>query len=524
MKILAFKPGHDGSIAILENGNLMLSLEAEKNSFERHESLTSEIVLGALSKINDIPDVIAVGGWLKGSGSPISESDIGAGYIGINRIIDEYSYFCGKKVKKFSSSHERSHILCSYGMSPFEQGKPCYVLVWEGILGDFYEIDEVLNITHIGKVMNQPGVKYSVPYWIAQNFIRDGSKLSVAGKMMALAGFSEHVNMNKREIELIDFIVNSPEDIWKLKAQDFAWSPFLGIGVESQEFKNLARKISDYIFNQFYEFAKNNLPKRIPLLIGGGCGLNCEWNTKWKESSLFQDVFIPPCTNDSGSAIGTAIDAQFYYSGIAKIEWDVYSGENFVEDINFENLRELYEIYELNYYEIADFISKGNIVAWVQGKYEIGPRALGNRSLLANPLNSEMCNKLNRIKQRENYRPIAPVCLEEDVSTLFQWCGSNSPYMLFFQKLKTDKLPAITHVDGSARVQTVNFHQNEKLYKLIKKFKEITGYGVLCNTSLNFPGNGFINEMSDLIRCCRLRDVDAFVVNNIFYLPKSKSY
>ncbi len=517
MKILSFKPGHDGSVALVENGALIFSLEAEKNSFERYESLTPNIVLDAMSYMKETPDVVAISGWLKGSETSFSITELEAGYFGTEpkKIISEQSLFCGKNVNRFSSSHERSHLMCSYGMSPFEQGKPCYVLVWEGLLGDFYEIDENLNILHLGKVMKQPGVKYSCLYWVADNFSFKGSKFSTAGKLMALTSFSDHSDLNEDELKVIKFILDYSGDIWQLKSKDFHWSKFLNIGVKSKEFKNLAGKASDYIFNIFYEFAKENLTKKLPLLISGGCGLNCDWNTKWKNSSLFEDVFVPPCSNDSGSAIGTAIDAQFYYSGNAKINWSVYAGETFIENVNAKNE---YDIYDLDYQQVAEFIKNNHVIAWVQGKYKIGPRALGNRSLLAAPFEDKMRGRLNKIKQRESYRPIAPVCLEEDVSKYFEWEGSSS-YMLFFQKVKTDKLKA-THIDNTARLQTVNIWENQQLYNLLIEFKLITGFSVLCNTSLNFSGAGFINKMSDLIKFCQLREIDGFVVNSKFYLRK----
>ncbi|MDF5736630.1 MULTISPECIES: carbamoyltransferase C-terminal domain-containing protein [unclassified Nostoc] len=519
MKIISLKPGHDGSIAFLNNGHLVFCLEGEKNSFDRNHTLTPNLVLDAMSYLENIPDVLAIGGWIKGPYAEVMISDRDAEYYGIDpkNIISNKSTFFGENIARFSSSHERSHVMCSYGMSHFEQGQPCYVLIWEGRLGDFYKIDKDLNITHIGKVLTQPGVRYSCAYWVANNFSGEGLRLSTAGKLMALTSFSDHSFPNDEEMKIIKFIADYQGEVWRLTRKDFEWSPFLNSGVESHIFKNMSGKFSDYIFNIFYEYAKNNLTEKLPLLISGGCGLNCDWNTKWKNCGLFSDVFVPPCSNDSGSAIGTAVDAQFYYSGNAKINWNVYAGEEFIEDVD---CRDKFEIYDLNYHQVADFIKSDRVIAWIQGKYEIGPRALGNRSLLAAPFNEQMRDRLNQIKQRESYRPIAPVCLEEDVSKYFDW-SDPSPYMLYFQKLKTGKLKAITHVDNTARVQTVNSSQNEKLHKLLMEFKVLTGFGVLCNTSLNFPGAGFINEMSDLIRYCQLRGIDGFVVNDKFYLPKN---
>ncbi len=508
MKIISFNPDHDGSIVCLHDGNLVFSLEAEKNAHERHTSLKPDLIFNAMSNLETVPDVLAIGGWHKGSE---------AGYYGIepSSIISRESIFMGNKVKRFASSHERSHIMGAYGMSPFEQGKPCYVLVWEGTLGDFYKIDKDLNITHIGKALNQPGLKYSCFYWIAKTSWW-GNDFSVAGRLMALASFSDYSSLNEEEMKLIEFILKN--DRWKISWKDFEWSSFFNIGVESTAFKNFAGKMSNYLFNIFYEFAKKNLTEQLPLLISGGCGLNCDWNTQWKNCGLFPEVFVPPCANDSGSAIGTAVDAQFYYTGNAKINWDVYAGEEFIENAD---VKDKFTVYDLNYEQVADFLNQNHVIAWVQGRYEIGPRALGNRSLLAAPFNEKIRDRLNQIKQREDYRPVAPVCLEEDVSEHFEWSGP-SPYMLFFQKLKTDQLKAVTHVDNTARVQTISAHQNPELHQLLTEFKRLSGFGVLCNTSLNFSGTGFINQMSDLVSYVQERALDGFVVNDKFYLPKNK--
>jgi hydroxymethyl cephem carbamoyltransferase len=151
----------------------------------------------------------------------------------------------------------------------------------------------------------------------------------------------------------------------------------------------------------------------------------------------------------------------------------------------------------------------------MNGRCEIGPRALGNRSLLAAPFKLEMKARLNRIKQREDFRPIAPICLEEDVEKHFQWSGP-SPHMLYFQKVRDQNLKAIIHVDNTTRVQTVREDENPKIHALLRRFRDKTGTGVLCNTSLNYHGNGFINRTSDLYGFCKTHGVDAFVYNGRF--------
>src|SRR5439155_18524701 len=164
------------------------------------------------------------------------------------------------------------------------------------------------------------------------------------------------------------------------------------------------------------------------------------------------------------------------------------------------------------------------IIGWVNGKYEIGPRALGNRSILAAPFQESTRVRLNEIKQREQFRPIAPVCLEEEAAKWFG-CDHASPFMLYTHRVRTDALAAVTHVNGTARIQTVSVVTNRNLYELLIAFKARTGYGVLCNTSLNFKGRGFINKIDYLSSYVVKNSLDGFVVEGRTYLMKaSRAY
>ena len=236
-------------------------------------------------------------------------------------------------------------------------------------------------------------------------------------------------------------------------------SVHFNVGVEDEEFRNFAGIYSDRIFDTFYRFAEANLRKGLPLVIAGGCGLNCDWNTKWTETGHFSEVFVPPVANDSGSAIGTAIDAQFHLTGNAKIDWGVYSGLPFVADPDV--VPDRYDICDVSHEEVADMLSSGLILGWVNGRYEIGPRALGNRSILAAPFDDATRVRLNEIKQREQFRPIAPACLEEDAAQWFG-CDHESPFMLYTYRARTDALAAVTHVNGTARLQTVSAGANAR--------------------------------------------------------------
>jgi predicted NodU family carbamoyl transferase len=519
MQFLSFKPGHDGSIALVEDGRLVFSFESEKDSFPRYSTLDPSVVLESMSHVDKIPDVVCLSGWVKGFHSV--EPPLGAGYYGWSEsgcITGETTIF-GTPAKTFTSSHERSHLLSSYAMSPFPQGEECYALVWEGNIGSFYHFAPDVTVRRVAQVMEDPGSKYQFVFSLADPATskeHGGFRFSNAGKMMALAGFAASASSTAAEREVIDFVLSRESILLTTSKEQLSRTPFYNVGVESQEFKDLAARHSEAIFDTFYEVAKRELKKGYPLLISGGCGLNCDWNSQWRDCGLFESVFVPPVPNDTGSAIGTAVDAQRHFTGNAKLKWDVYAGVEFDDDVRPPDS---FDCFDLDLSHVAQLLAAGLVLAWVQGRCEMGPRALGNRSLLASPLDGAMHDRLNKIKERESYRPIAPLCLEEDVAQHFDWKG-DSPYMLYFQRVLTRELPAVTHVDGTARVQTVNEHQNREMWNLLKAFKALTGFGVLCNTSLNFPGRGFINCTSSLVQYVDENDIDGFVLFDKLYLSR----
>jgi predicted NodU family carbamoyl transferase len=521
VKILSYNPGHDGAIAYLQDARLVFSIEAEKNSNYRYSPISSHDVFNVLGEVDEMPEVVCTGGWW-----PREERSVGSpahvGYRGLMKsdVIADRRRLLGRAVHYFSSSHERSHLLCAFGMSSLPKGTSCYALMWEGSIGAFYEVDSELNITLLADVLNEPGNRYTSIYGLADpTFPKNApfSRFSDAGKLMALASFSNRSTPSAEEKKLIDFLLSSPHVQLNLY-KDLEESPYYNVGVDDPEFRNFAGIFSNKIFDVFYQFAKANMKKRLPLIITGGCGLNCDWNSKWKETCLFPEVFVPPVPNDSGSAIGTAIDAQFHFTGNPKIDWSVYSGLSFITSGSFDSTQ--YDLYDPNYELIADMLANDLILGWVSGKYEIGPRALGNRSILAAPFKESTRVRLNEIKQREQFRPIAPVCLEEEAARWFG-CDQASPFMLFTFRARTNALAAVTHVNGTARIQTVSSSTNRNLHDLLIAFKARTGYGVLCNTSLNFNGRGFINKISDLSAYAVKHDLDGFVVDGRAYVLKA---
>lgn len=170
MKILSHNPGHDGAIVFLQDARLMMCIEAEKDSNARHSPVSIAEAFKAFEELDEIPDVICTGGWWpRDHYEFLHGSDVHAGYRGVtkNNIIVGKQCFFGKQVRYFSSTHERSHILCAFGMSSLPKGTPCYALIWEGAIGAFYEIDSGLNITLLGDVLSSPGNRYGRLYGLA---------------------------------------------------------------------------------------------------------------------------------------------------------------------------------------------------------------------------------------------------------------------------------------------------------------------------------------------------------------------
>ena len=426
MNILSYNPGHDGAIAHLRGAHLLASIEVEKNSNYRHSGMSVHDLLDILGELKEMPDVLCESGWWPRD-AHLPEQFPFAGYRGVSKsdAVVGRRHLMGKTVDYFSSSHERSHLLCAFGMSSLPKGTPCYALVWEGTIGAFYEIDAELNITMLADVMREPGHRYALLYSLADPaFAKNAefTRFSDAGKLMALASYSNRSTPSAEEEELIKFLLQDCQHLKPSAFEASRHSRYYNVGLDDPEFRNFAGIFSDKIFDVFHQFAKSNMKRGLPLLIAGGCGLNCDWNTKWKDSGLFSEVFVPPVANDSGSAIGTAIDAQFHYTGNPKIDWNVYSGVGFVTTGSFDSTQ--YDLYEADYEMIADMLANGLILGWVDGKYEIGPRALGNRSILAAPFLESTRVQLNEIKQREQFRPIAPVCLEEEAA---RWFGCEHP-------------------------------------------------------------------------------------------------
>ena len=264
------------------------------------------------------------------------------------------------------------------------------------------------------------------------------------------------------------------------------------------------------------------------LCFGGGVALNGVANYNLIKNGPFENIHIPPSPGDGGSAVGCAQYLYYIHNknkrtveqDSERIKNNVYVGPSFSNDVIKSFLEENNIDYEYLQREqllqnTAKLISDGSIVGWYQGKMEWGPRALGNRSILADPRDAKMKDILNeKIKHRESFRPFAPSILEEYVSEYFD-IDITSPYMLLVAPVKKpEKIPAVTHVDGTGRLQTVSKQSNPLYYDLINEFYKITNIPVIINTSMNVMGEPIVNTPEQAYNMIKKTDMDYIVMGN----------
>ncbi|HET9385984.1 MAG TPA: carbamoyltransferase C-terminal domain-containing protein, partial [Gemmatimonadales bacterium] len=293
------------------------------------------------------------------------------------------------------------------------------------------------------------------------------------------------------------------------------------------------------------------------LVLAGGVALNCVANGKVLKAGLFDDIWIQPAAGDAGGALGAAYAVwhirdrheRAAANGRDAMQGSLLGPEFSTRDIErtmsrYQAVGRRYDDFCELSRDVAAQLAEGKIIGWFQGRMEFGPRALGGRSILGDPRNPEMQKKMNlKTKFREGFRPFAPTVLEEDVAVHFE-LDRPSPYMLLVVPVREEKrvplppnyselglserlyflrsdLPSITHVDYSARIQTVNRDVNQRYWQLINEFKQLTGYGLLVNTSFNVRGEPIVCTPEDAYRCFMRTAMDYLVMGD-FVLDKTQ--
>ncbi len=287
----------------------------------------------------------------------------------------------------------------------------------------------------------------------------------------------------------------------------------------------LQKRLEEIVLNQLKR--AKDMTGMTKLCISGGVGLNCSLNGKIEKSGMFDEIFVQPASGDAGTSLGACYMTTMLKLGELKPKkWhNFYLGSEFSYDeiemvLRQSNLQ--YSRLNEDYTEVANFLKNRNIIAWFQGSSEFGPRALGNRSILAAPFPILMKDYINaRVKFREEFRPFAPAILSKYVNEYFD-ISQESPHMLIACKIKEGKrdlIPAVIHVDDSARVQTVSSNNNFRFNKLLKFFYNLTDCPVLLNTSFNVKGQPIVNTPEQAIECFLLTKID-FLVMGDFLVEK----
>ena len=466
------------------------------------------------------------------------------------------------------SEHHLSHAASAFYPSPFHRA---IILTADGV-GEWATTTVAIgegNKLEIKKEIHFPhslGLLYSAFTYYIGFKVNSGEY-----KLMGLAPYGVPKYIDHIKKNLIDI---KEDGSFRLNQEFFNYAT--GLTMTSKKFENLFGKKprkKDENITQFHMDIAASIQKvteevmlsiasslrdeyNIPnLCLAGGVALNCVANGKILEKNIFENIWIQPAAGDAGGSLGAALalwhieknnertvqindDMQGSYLGP---EYSQNEIEKILKDIGakFEVLDE-----ETIIEKTTEDLSNNNIIGWFQGRMEFGPRALGGRSILADARSINMQKDLNlKIKFRESFRPFAPSVLIEDSSSWFD-IDKPSPYMLLVAKVKKEKqikmnddqkklfgisklnvkrseIPAVTHVDYSARIQTVHKETNLKYYKLIKKFKEKTKCPVLVNTSFNVRGEPIVNSPIDAFNCFMGTNLDKLVIGNC-YLDKKK--
>lgn len=443
----------------------------------------------------------------------------------------------GRKTRLHFMEHHPAHAASAFLVSPFERAALLtidyigeYAVTWTGI-GEGTKI-RCLRRVHYP---NSLGVFYSaITDYLG--FLRASDEYKVMG--LASYGEPEYYEDFRRLIRV------RPDGWYDIDLSWAAWHYLPGsrCGYFSKKFVDRfgpPRKKGEAIERRHQNIAASaqrileeavlSLAKRLQadtrlkhLCMAGGVALNCSMNGRLRRETPFEDIYVQPAAGDDGIAIGAAFQLHHQITGAPRAFemthalWGPEYGNAEIE--RFLEMAKLpYECPADVEERTAELLAAGKIVGWFQGRMEFGPRALGARSILADPTRGDMKDLLNRyVKHREDFRPFAPSVLEERAGEYFSGC-SRSPFMLFVYPVAAEKraaVPAITHIDGTARVQTVLRAAQPRYYRMIEAFERRRGAPMVLNTSFNVMGEPIVCTPADAVRCFYSTGIDALVMGD----------
>ncbi|MDM8553186.1 carbamoyltransferase C-terminal domain-containing protein [Desulfococcaceae bacterium HSG7] len=435
----------------------------------------------------------------------------------------------------YFTDHHLAHLSSAFFLSPFKESAAISVdglgEISSMVIADIenYKINILKRIDYphsLGMLYN------AITHYLGFNAVYD------AGKVMGLTGYGDasvFIEEFKKivrlkgdggfDLDLSYFEFPFQRDVWISEKfiQIFGpkRKPYSLIQKRHYDIAAALQCILEETLFHIARYAKHATGKDY-LCLSGGVALNSVANGKLLQENYFKDIFIPPPTGDDGTSIGGPLYYNYCILNNRKryLLESAFLGPGYSDDEIILALQR----FNLKYYksddvckETAKMIMNNKIVGWFQGRMEVGPRALGNRSILANPALSDIKDILNsKVKFREPFRPFAPSILEEYVKEWFVY-DHPAPYMLFVFDIKKEKqrfIPGVKHVDGSGRLQTVDKKRNPKYYQLITEFNRITGIPMIINTSFNIKGEPIVNTPKDAIRCFLGNGLDFLIMNN----------
>lgn len=523
--ILGIKLSHDGSVCLFKGNQLVFCYEIEKvDNKPRYSGY--DLSMAELDAIlsdygycfKDVSTVV-VDGWhtspfsveLDGESVDFEVADY-AHLFTNERTLDQSEFHNeALDIQYKSYQHISGHIYSAYCSSPFaKEGQESFILVWDGMSYPqmFYYTAEN-KAQYLDYLFPLSGFVYT---YFAVNFDPYKSvkpnDLSLAGKYMA------YIAKGVKNQDLLDnfhkIFNNTVEASGRISDHETMLS-FEKKLLMKLVFKAKTRKLCDEdILTTFHHFLEDLLVRTIneklaqypdyarKLCYAGGCALNIKWNSSVRTHCDLPDLWVPPFPNDAGSSIGAVCCELIHQHNCCVIEWDVYSGPI----LKSNNQDKQWQSKPCSISELAAFLHESQEpVVLLNGRAELGPRSLGNRSIIASTTSQKMKEKLNFIKKRESYRPVAPICMEEHAPEYFS-PGSADPYMLFDHKVNQELMetvPAICHLDGTARLQTVSEEQNLEIYTLLNEYRKLSGIPMLCNTSANYNGSGFFPDVKSVM-------------------------
>ena len=581
MKILGITLGHDTSFALVDNGSLEGIVEAERYFRQKRyklHCLTLEEGKHASGyqyvDINELRMFLGVIGksWGKDFDA-IAVQNQGRTEEFNNLIVvfrqEGYTY---RNI--YSVDHHLSHAALAFYTSPFEkslvlsydgQGNDGYSIVFgaDGVTGlkyieknaiefgrNYNNVGFIIGVkpeicgTTSGKTMGLAAYGDLREDWMpfARKYVREYRKLPQA-PYSGLGSYGKAHRINSAGLhdipDLKEYVMPAervlPKSLWQ-RLKLIGQPPPVQLKLPDLNNKlsmSLARTVQAAWTNEVVEMLRPYQKRSGNLCIVGGCALNGITNHVIQEAGLFNKLHFVPNPSDCGLSAGAALYVNYYYgkktfNGYGKY-FNPYLGVEAFDIKDLPMLKNKYPCRELDQNHgagiLAKLISKDYIVGVIRGRYEVGPRALGNRSILCNPVNRNMKDILNsKVKHREWYRPFAPVVTAESAEKYFT-CVADIPYMsviCYTRKEYRDVLPSITHVDGSARLQTVNKEQNGFIYDVLKEFEKLSGYPIILNTSFNPRGEPILNYCSVALEMLNTTDMDLVLIENVLFCKKGR--